>query len=230
MVYFGTGLYLSSRHVAPTAYCTSSTTVCTSDSDCASGTCDPVTGYLEYLYAVKEPDDCWKSGGTSCSTYTDAYFLNTSSIKFTKAKAVEAGCFCAGQQMSTITCDVNGNCTGSCGTNKVCSNNTTQSCSADSQCPTGAAGLCVENKVFLKVKDASITNTGPTSPYNCTNKTDTDAITCIENNINATNGCDGGTKACKGWRRGIKGQKMFSRPLLQAGLPILHLPADISCL
>ena len=72
--------------------------------------------------------------------------------------------------------------------------------------------------MFLKVKDASITNTGPTSPYNCTNKTDTDAITCIENNINATNGCDGGTKACKGWRREIKGQKMFSSPFVAGGL------------
>ncbi|MFZ3121767.1 MAG: hypothetical protein WA104_00115 [Thermodesulfovibrionales bacterium] len=215
-LYFGTGLYLSLEHVTPTAYCTSSTTVCTENSDCSSGTCDPVTGYLEYLYGVKEPDACWKSGGASC-TYNDpvANFLDTSNIKFTEAKAVEAGCFCAGQLMSTIPCDSNGNCPGSCGTNKVCSNNTSQSCSLDSQCPAG--GTCIDNKVILKVNNAKISGLGvPTSPYDCTNKIDTDAITCIENNINASNGCSG--LGCKGWRRGIKGQKMFSKPFVAGGL------------
>lgn len=218
-LYFGTGLYLSLEHVTPTAYCTSSTTVCTENSDCSSGTCDPVTGYLEYLYGVKEPDACWKSGGASC-TYNDpvANFLDTSNIKFTEAKAVEAGCFCAGQLMSTISCDSNGNCPGSCGTNKVCSNNTSQSCSLDSQCPTGGTGgTCIDNKVILKVNNAKISGLGvPTSPYACTNKIDTDAITCIENNINASNGCSG--LGCKGWRRGIKGQKMFSKPFVAGGL------------
>ncbi|MDP3014118.1 MAG: hypothetical protein Q8M92_07755, partial [Candidatus Subteraquimicrobiales bacterium] len=213
-LYFGTGLYLSLEHAGITSQCSNdSTKSCTSSDDCSGNACNEISGYLEYLYGVKETDACWKSGGASC-TYTN--FLDTSNIKFTGAKAVEAGCFCAGQLMSTISCDSDGTCPGSCGTNKVCSNNTSQSCAADSDCPTGAAGLCVDNKVILKVNNASITNTGPTSPYDCTNKIDTDAITCIENNINASNGCSGAS--CKGWRRAIKGQKMFSKPFVAGGL------------
>jgi hypothetical protein len=221
-LYFGTGLYLSLDDVTPTAYCSGTTTACTSNSDCTSpATCVAETGKLEYLYGVKEPDACWKSGGASCTYSTpSAYFLDTTNISFTGAKAIEAGCFCAGQLMSTISCDSDGNCTGSCGTNKVCRNNTSQSCSLDSQCPSG--GTCIENKVVLKVNNATISGSGvpTTSPYNCTGKVDTDAITCIENNISASgfNGCDGNTKACKGWRREIKGQKSFSKPFVAGGL------------
>ena len=197
-LYFGTGLYLTLEHVA-------------------------VTSDNEYLYGVKEPDDCWKSGGASCTYSTPSTsFFDTTNISFTGAKAVEAGCFCAGQLMSTIACDSDGNCTGSCGTNKVCSNNTTQSCSdsdAITPCPSG--GTCIDNKVILKVNNATISGTGvpgASAPYNCTGKVDTDAITCIENNINASNGCNSYSAACKGWRRTITGHKMFSKPFVAGGL------------
>ena len=225
-LYFGTGLYLTLDDVTPTAYCsTATTTVCNADSDCPSGqTCVAVTGKLEYLYGVREPQGCW-NGTTSprsdCTYSTPAnHFLDTTNIRFTGARAVEAGCFCAGQLMTTIACDSNGVCgsTGDCGANKICSNNFSQSCSLDSQCPSG--GTCIENKVVLKVNNASITTTGPTSPNNCTNKVDTDAITCIENNINNVggNGCNGGSTACVGWRRQILGQKMYSKPFVAGGL------------
>jgi len=224
-LYFGTGLYLTLDDVTPTAYCSvATTTVCTADSDCPSGqTCTPVTGKREYLYGVKEPQGCW-NGTTSprsdCTYPTPATsFLDTTNIKFTGAKAIEAGCFCAGQLMSTIACTSTGDCSGSCGTNKVCSNNTTQSCSIDSQCPTG--GTCIDNKVILKVNNATISGSGvPTSPNNCTNKVDTDAIACVENNVNNVNGngCNSGGTACVGWRREIFGQKMYSKPFVAGGL------------
>lgn len=221
-LYFGTGLYLSLEHVAPLAYCSvATTTVCTVDSDCPSGeTCTAVSGYLEYLYAVKEPDACWQSGGASCTYSTpSSSFLDTSNISIKQAKAVEAGCFCAGQLMSTILCNSDGTCTGSCGTNKVCSNNTTQSCSLDSQCPTGAAGLCVDNLVVLKVNNATLCESGTCTAggaTGCRGKIDTDAISCMESKINASDGCSGA--ACKGWRRAITGQKSFSRPFVAGGL------------
>ena len=245
-LYFGTGVYLALEHAAPTAYCTSTTNVCTSNSDCTSGTCDASpSGNLEYLYGVKEPDACWKSGGASCTYSTPSTsFLDTTNISFTGAKAVEAGCFCAGQLMTTIGCNSSGVCgsAGDCGANKVCANNTSQSCSAnldsvDPDCPTdtcvsGKCTLnsgrscttaddckkCIENKVVLTVSDAAISGTGvPTSPNNCTGLKDSAAIACIEANINASNGCSGAS-ACKGWRREVKGQKSFSKPFVAGGL------------
>ena len=164
-LYFGTGVYLSGEHATATTR-------------------------VEYLYGVKESENCWKGSGT-CSEYTN--FLDTSAITFTGAQAVELGCSCSGNQMGTVMCNPAGTC-GTC---------------AD-------AGFPNTDTVVLKVQNASIGTSYAGSPTNCTNKTDVDAINCIQSNINSSSGCNG--SACNGWKRGITGQKMFSKPFVAGGL------------
>lgn len=186
-IYFGTGLYLALEHASPTAYCSNAaTTSCAEDSDCsAGGTCNAVAGYQEYLYGFKENDSCWQDGTGTC-TYSN--FLDTTNISFTGAKAVQLGCFCAGNLLSIIDCNPS---TGSC----------------PSSCGTG------EDTVALKVTDATISGTGV--PAACSGSKDEAAIDCLETVVNST-GCGG--SGCNGWKRTLTGQKVFSKPFVAGGL------------
>lgn len=207
-LYFGTGIYLALEH--------------------ASATTDN-----EYVYGVKETEVCWKgiSGCASIgSTVTPSYsnFLDTTYLTFRNAQAVEAGCFCAGQKMSTISCDASGNCPGSCGDNKICSNNSSQTCATDADCPGAVVGSCIENKIVLSVTNARLVETsgGVTS---CDGLRDKAAIDCLTAQINSSNGCGG--SACNGWRRAFSGHKIYSKPFVTGGLVTLTSmqPTSTSC-
>jgi hypothetical protein len=218
-LYFGTGLYLTLEHASPTAKCTSvsGTPSCTADSDCSSGTCDAVSGYLEYLYGFRETDRCWKGSttGGSCaslgSTTTPSYsnFLDTTNFKFTDASATEVSCYCAGNKISSTTCNAaNEYCKDvDCGS-KTCSDGT-GGCSGinvGSPCDDGS-GVCVgQDRVITGATGATLTGDTTTG---CNGQKDETATECISNYVLSNT---------NGWKRAIKGQKIFSRPFIGGGL------------
>ncbi len=132
-LYFGTGLYLSLEHARATP-----------DQE-------------EWLYGVIETKACWDGSG-SCSTLDSANFLDTSGISFTGAKAVELGCFCAGNLITKISCAPPGTCAGTC--------------------------TSPEDTVVLSVVDAAISGSGV--PDACSGEKDKDAIYCLANVINTS--------------------------------------------
>ena len=168
-LYFGTGVYLSAEHASQTTR-------------------------QEYLYGLKETEACWKGLSTCASfgsTTTPSYtaFLDTTNTRFTGAKATELGCFCAGNQLGTVTCSPAGTC---------------GSCSAYADTDT----------VVLKVTEAELSGYSGTGT-SCNTMEDTAATDCLEARINS-DGCGG--SACNGWKRAITGEKMFSRPFVAGGL------------
>lgn len=155
----------------------------------------------EWLYGFKETKECWKGTG-ACSIYSN--FLDTTDISFTGASATTLGCFCGGSLMSTIACSSPGTCTGSCGANKACADNLAKTCSDASDPPDCPGSSCIENKVVLKVTGATISG----GPAACAGTQETNAINCLETQINSKNG----------WKRAISGQKIFARPFVGGGL------------
>lgn len=69
-LYFGTGIYVNSMHVAKTD---------------------------EKFFGIIEPDACWKGSGT-CTELTESQLYDTTNIQFTNAKAQKYSCQCPGNK------------------------------------------------------------------------------------------------------------------------------------
>jgi type IV pilus assembly protein PilY1 len=150
----------------------------------------------EKLFGLIEPTGCWKRpDGSSCSQINESQLYDTTDIQFANARAVKYACQCPGNiTISEGYCykDNSGNLT--CG-----------------PCATGS------NLVLTELSEAVLVGaTGDLA--SCNNKTDNEAIQCIEKliyNYNAETGQIDFTKY--GWKRDLDGEKLYSSPRVTGG-------------